>query len=141
MSQSIFKTSLPVNTGVLCHATTAARGCIYNIQSSTATIGNYSSTRKASATAASKPPTRKASSAAASSTELAATNIQLEDDEESVEVPGCWSFGGTPCDWEKFSPDVLDHINKLFPVTQDGSSVHSKAHVAVPNKTIQYALY
>jgi hypothetical protein len=55
MSQSIFKTSLPVHTGVLCHATTAARGCIYNIQSSTATIGNYSSEQKASATAASKP--------------------------------------------------------------------------------------
>ncbi len=107
----------------------------------TATIGNNFSKQKASATAASEPPTKKASSAATSSTELAATNIQLEDDEESVEVPVCWSCGDTPCDLERFSLDILDHINKLFPVTQDGSGVQSKTRIAVHNKTIRYALY
>ncbi len=67
--------------------------------------------------------------------------MQPEEDEVSVEVPVCWSCGGTPCDWERFSPDLLDHINKLFLVVQDGSRFHSKMHVAVPNKTIRFALY
>jgi hypothetical protein len=76
-----------------------------------------------------------------SGTAAAPTTVQPEEGEEVVEVPVCWSCGGTPCDWKRFPPDTLDHINKWFPASQDGSRVHSKTHVQVNNKTIRYTLH
>jgi hypothetical protein len=49
-----------------------------------------------------------------------AINAAREETDDEVEVPVCWNCGGTPCDWERFSDEVLEEIDAKFPVGENG---------------------
>jgi hypothetical protein len=76
-----------------------------------------------------------------SGTNAATAPLVEGDNDNNLEQPVCLSCGGTPCDWVKYSEDVMKEVNEKFPVGEDGVRINPDSLEAADNKKIRFALY
>jgi hypothetical protein len=49
----------------------------------------------------------------AQNTPVAAPLVEGDNDDDNLELLVCWSCGGTPCDWFKYSEDAMEKVNEI----------------------------